>query len=71
MELRKHWAIALVIALAIVVVYLPALIVPYGLTDDYLYLAQAEELELSVPSLREERHAHGCGRGPAVLGCCS
>ena len=49
MELRKHWAIALVIALAVVVVYLPALIVPYGLTDDYLYLAQAQELELPSP----------------------
>ncbi len=29
--------------------YLPALVVPYGLSDDYLYLAQAEELGLPSP----------------------
>ena len=51
-------AVVLVMALAIVVVYLPALIVPYGLTDDYLYLAQAEELGLpSPPYTKSVMHA--------------
>jgi hypothetical protein len=51
-------AVVLVMALAIVVVYLPALIVPYGLTDDYLYLAQAGELGLpSPPYTKSVMHA--------------
>ena len=46
---QPNRAAGLVIALAIVVMFLPALIVPYGLTDDYLYLAQAKELGLPSP----------------------
>ena len=61
-------AVVLLFTLAIVVSYLPALIVPYGLTDDYLYLAQAEELGHAV-ALHQERVARGRCRGPALLGC--
>jgi hypothetical protein len=46
---QPNRAAGAVTALAIVVTFLPALIVPYGLTDDYLYLAQAEELGLPSP----------------------
>jgi hypothetical protein len=46
-------AVVLLFALAIFVMYLPALIVPYGLSDDYLYLAQAEELGLPSPPYAE------------------
>jgi hypothetical protein len=46
---QPNRAAVLVIALAIVVTFLPVLISPYGLLDDYLYLALAENLELSRP----------------------
>ena len=46
---QPNRAAGLVIALAIVVAFLPVLVAPYGLLDDYLYLALAEHLELSRP----------------------
>ena len=46
---QPNRAAVLVIALAIVVTFLPALIAPYGLLDDYMDLALAENLELSRP----------------------
>ncbi len=50
---QPNRAAVLVIALAVVVTFLPALIVPYGHTDDYIYLAHAVELGLPSPPYAE------------------
>jgi hypothetical protein len=50
---QPNRAAGAVIALAIVVTFLPALILPYGNTDDYIYLAQAVELGLPSPPYAE------------------
>ena len=50
---QPNRAAGVAIALAIVVSFLPALILPYGNTDDYIYLAQAVELGLPSPPYAE------------------
>src|SRR5262245_13162277 len=58
MRMAPKSAWILVIAVAIFVVFLPALTVPYGLTDDYLYLAHADDLGLpSPPHAKDIVHA--------------
>jgi hypothetical protein len=56
-------AVAVLLPLAIVLVFLPVLTVPYGLTDDYRFLALSENLGLSVPP-----HAKGAVHATAAEG---
>ena len=53
---KRAWM--LVIAVVIAAVFLPVLTAPYGLTDDYLYLAHADDLGLpSPPHAKDIVHA--------------
>jgi hypothetical protein len=58
----------LVIALAIFVVFLPALIVPYGNTDDYMNLAHAEHLGLSSPPFAKSVMRAAVAEGRPLFG---
>ena len=61
-------AVVLLVTLAIVCTYLPALIVPYGRADDYMALAMAEQLGLSSPPYAKSLLHYGAAEGRPIWG---
>jgi hypothetical protein len=65
---QRNRAAALVVAVAVVVTFLPAVIVPYGFMDDYMNLAYVERLGLPSPPYAKSLMPAAAAEGRPLFG---